>query len=408
MFATIIAILISLYIFTFGRNLPSDVILPYSLIAAAFLLAFGIGALLVSFLPIQKAEQNFTPRLSELFRKDLRINLELAFLFCLPLLVFASSFTPFSLILALLLIAIGIDIFYLLLRRIMDYLNPFRSVDFLEQEALYAIDQSNDPGLCNIIESCSEVAIKALQRHNSALTNHTFDALEKMGEVFLASSKRLSRPVQNLELKAEGIEDSLSYVLVFLLQHLESIHEHALDKKLELVAGHVITTLTKLAIYTTRIDLSLTALPLYYVDKLSMHAMKKGFQDVGVKATLGLLSVADAISKRNDLQYMDLKPSFITIITTLDAIGKETFSLDKTTKIPILTQPFRQLAKLIEKEPLRNHQDKEVIRDQLTRVLAEYEALETVMTTMPPMPPIFPEEEAKRTDSRGPTQEGNL
>lgn len=391
MFATLIAILLSVYIFIFGDSIPPNIILPYSIIAAAFLLAFGIAALLVSFLPIQKAEQNFTPRLSELFRKDFKMNAGLAFLFCLPLLVFASNFTPYPLIPVLLLIGLGIDVFYLLIRRVMDYLNPFRAVDFLKQEGIYAIDQDNDPGLCNIIESCSEVAIKGLQRHNSALTNHTLDALEKLGELFLASSKRLSRPAQNPELQAEGVSDSLSYVLVFLLQHLESIHEQALDKKLELVAGHVITTLTKLAIYTTRIDLSLTALPLYYVDKLALHAIKKGFQDVGVKATIGLLSVAEAISDRNDLQYMDLKPSFITIISTLDAIAKETFSMDKTTKIPILTQPFRQLAQLLEKESLKGHQDKGVIQDQLTRILAEYQALEAVLSTMPPLPPILPE-----------------
>lgn len=393
MFATLIAILLSLYIFFFDTHLPPTIILPYSIIAAAFLLTCGVAALLVSFLPLQKGEQDFTPRLSELFRKDFKMNAGIGFLFCLPLLVFGASFLPSPLIPVILLIGIGIDVLYLLIRRIMDYLNPFRAVDFLKQEALHAIDQDNDQTLCNLIESCSEVAIKSLQRHNSALTNHTLDVLETIGEQFLASSKRLSRPVQNVELQKEGIPDSLSYVLIFLLQHLEAIHHQALDKKLDLVAGHVMTTLTKLAIYTTRIDLSLTALPLFYVDKLSLQAMQKGFQDVGLKATLGLLNVAEAIAEIKDIQYMDLKPSFITIISTLDAIAKETFRLDKTIKIPILTQPFRQLMHLIEQEQVRGHQDKSAIQDQLNRILAEYEALEAVLATMPPIPPLVPEGE---------------
>lgn len=383
MFATLIAIGLSIYLYFYGAGWSPGILFPFSVASSSILLSFGAAALLVSFLPVQKGEQNITPRLSELFRKDYRINLGMAFLFCLPLLMVAASFLASPLIPILLLLGLGIDTLYLLIRRIMDYLNPFRVIDFLKAEAFTAIDQNADGRLCNGIEACAEVAIKSVQRHNGTLANHALDALEGMGENFLAASKRAGQPIQSPELKAEGINDSLSYVLLFLIQQLEAIYSSALEKKMELVAGHVITALTKLAIYTTHTDLSLTSLPLHYLDKLTQQAMEKGFKDIGIKASIGLMSVADAIGGVKEIQYLDIKPAFVKIITTLDMIAKETFKKDKSTKMALLIHPFKELADLINKEPLASHQDRGAIESQLTLVLSEFEALASVLSTMP-------------------------
>lgn len=395
MIATLIAILISAYIYFFAgdRNLAS--LYMVSIAASAVLLSFGAAALLVSFLPIQKGEQNITPRLSELFRKDFRINFTIAYLFSLPIIIFGTTFLPQPIIPMLILIGIGIDLLYLLIRRIMDYLNPFQVVNFLKDEAFRAIAKDSDETVCNVIESCSEVAVKSIQRHNSSLANHAIDTLGLIGENFLTTSKSLSHPIQDQGLKEKGVTDSLSFVLVFLCQHLESIYTEAFEKKLELVAGYVITTLARISIYAAKTDVSLLTLPLFYINKIAQHAMENRFQDVGIKATIGLSNVAMSIAEAKDIQYQDLKSPFVSIISTMDMIAKETFRNDKSTKIAVLVEPFRKLQQLIQTDPIKQHQDQSVIEDQLKLVLGEFSALETVLATMPPIPPILPEEEPK-------------
>lgn len=396
MIATLIAIFISIYIYFFAgdRNLAS--IFTVSVAAAAVLLSFGAGALLVSFLPIQKGEQNITPRLSELFRKDFRINGIIAYLFSLPLLIFGLTYLSQPTIPMLILIGIGIDLLYLLIRRIMDYLNPFQVVNFFKDEAFRSINQDSDETVCNVIESCTEVAVKSIQRQNSALANHSIDTLGAIGENFLISSKSLSHPTQDQSLKEQGIADSLSFVLVFLCQHLESIYTEAFEKKLELVAGYVITTLTKISVYAARTDVSLLTLPLFYINKIAQHAMENGFQDVGIKATIGLANVAESIAKSKDIQYQDLKAPFVSIISTMDMIAKETFRQDKSTKISILVEPFKKLQKMVQSDPIKQHQDQSVIEDQLKLVLNDFATLETVLATMPPLPSLINEEEPKQ------------
>lgn len=378
MFATIISILLSLYLYFYGSAWSPTQLFPFSIAASAILLSFGAAALLVSFLPVQKGEQNITPRLSELFKKDIRINLGMAFLFSLPLIIIGVTFLPHPVIPTLILLGMGIDVLYLLIRRIMDYLNPFKVTDFLKNEGFYAVDNSNDTLFCRSVEACSEIAIKSLQRHNSALAKYALNSLELMSEKFLASSK--------------GRTEALDYVLIFLFEHLEMIYMHALDKRLEMVAGDVITSLTKLAIYAARIDLSLATLPLYYMDKLSKIALERGAGDVAIKATSGFLSVAQSLGSVKDIQYQDLKPSFITMITSMDTTAKEMFKKDKTIRIALLVHPLKQLAELIENEPFKNHQDKEAIALQIKLVLDEFSALEAVLATMPPIPSISQEE----------------
>lgn len=396
MIATLIAIFISAYIYFFAgdRNLAS--LFTVSVAAAAVLLSFGAAALLVSFLPIQKGEQNITPRLSELFRKDFRINGAIAYLFSLPIIIFGVTFLPQPIIPMLILIGIGIDLLYMLIRRIMDYLNPFQVVNFLKDEALSAVAQGSDERVCNGIESCSEVAVKSIQRHNSVLANHAIDTLGLIGENFLISSKSLSHPIQDQKLKDKGVPDSLSFVLVFLCQHLESIYMEAFEKKLELVAGFVITTLTKISVYAARIDVSLLTLPLFYINKIAQHAMENGFEDVGIKATIGLTNIAESIAAAKDIQYQDLKAPFVSIISTMDMIAKETFRLDKTTKIAILVEPFKKLQQIVQTDPIKQHQDQSVIEDQLKLVLNDFTTLETVLATMPAIPSFGTEEEFKQ------------
>ncbi len=365
----------------------------------ALSVAFGIlfsGAPLLLFLfgfsPALRGEQKSSPTLISLIGHDLYLKLATIALLLLGLLpwIVLGSESPF---LQIILTGIGLDLIRLSCNRFFSHLNPFKIVSFLKQQALSSIEKDQDQKLCEQLDALTEIGLKAIQQHNSALLNRTVDALESIGERFLAAEKSFSHPTQNAALQAEGVKDTLSFVLIYLLQNLETLFRHAAEKKMDFALGNLITTLTKLASYSTKIDLTLTTLPLHYVGKLAEEAQAKGQADVGVRATLGLLEVAKKISQLKDLAYLDIKPSLITLIIILDRLAKGAFKLDKTSSIQILTQPFVQLRALIAQSPLKDHQDRKAVEQKIDQIMAEFEALDTLLKTMPPLPTLSREGE---------------
>lgn len=390
MIATVFAALVAIFL-TVSGNFPDSSLLKI-IFASASGLFFLCGILLFagSYSALQKSEQNSIPKLIQLIQNDYKLNCALAFLSLLPFGLFLPLFDKLFPV-ALILIGIGMDAVRLLLNRILDHLNPFKIVSFLTTEATRAIAKDRDALLCETIDSLCDLGVSAVHRHNSALANQTIDALESIGESFLKAEKSPSHPVQSADLEKEGVKDTLSYVLIYLLQNLEVLFVKALDKRMEFVLGHLITTMTKLISYSAKTDLSLATFPLHYTGKLSKLAMEKGFTDVGVKTSIGLLMISKSIPLLKDLPYLDIKPFFISLITILDNIAKETFRQDKSTNIDILIEPFLKLRALFEADPLKSHQDAIAVTQQIDKVIEEFRTLDTLLKTMPPIPSFAPE-----------------
>lgn len=350
------------------------------ILSGSLLFAGAYGAL-------QKGEQNSIPRLIQLIREDKILKTALGFLLALPPLLFLPIYNHLFPI-AILLIGAGLDSLYLVLIRLLDHLNPYKIVQFLTQKAKNAVAKDRDSELCETIDSLSDLGVRAIYRHNSSLANQTIDALEISAESFLKAEKSPSHPVQSAELKKEGVKDTLSYVLIYLLQNLEVLFLQALDKKMEFVLGHLITTFSKLISFCAKTDLSLATFPLHYTGKLSQMAMDKGMSDVGVKTTVCLLEVSKSIPNLKEIAYMDIKPFFISLITILDNTAKEIFKHDKSTNIAILTEPFITLKSLFQTEPLKSHQDATAVNLQIDKVIQEFQALDNLLKTMPPLPSL--------------------
>lgn len=395
MYATPFALLLAALFFYFevAFNFPH-----VFLLATLFAIFFPLSALLSYTLilpPLQRGEQNVTPRLIELLSRDSKLIYGMRFLLLLPIALIGVLLLPVkeSFLFAVVLIGLGLDLLYLHSCRLTTYLNPFRMVDFLVGAGERFISQSRDAELCELIESTTEVAIKSVDRHQSALANRAIDGLEKMGGKFLTQKKNFAHPPQNVELQLQGIKDTLSYVILFLLEHLEEIQERALDEKLSLIASHVVTTFAKLAIYASKIDPSLAALALHFVNKTSLKAAQRGFYDSGIKATVGLLELAKAIAMSKDLLRQDLKSTMIPLIAGLEALAKELFKQNKNTEMQVLTSPFHELARLISQEPFQGHQDAPYLIQQINRILGDFQALEAILKAMPPLPKLNLEEE---------------
>lgn len=390
MIGTIFSALVAVFLYVSG-NFPDPSFLRI-LFAAFSGLLFLCGTLLIagSYSALQKGEQNSIPKLIQLVQKDKLLHLAIGYLSLLPLTLFLPIFETFFPV-ALFLIGIGFDFVRLILNRILDHLNPFKIVSFLTKEAKSSIAKDRDAVLCETIDSLCDLGVRAIHSHNSTLANQTIDSLESVGETFLKAEKSPSHPVQNAELTKEGVRDTLSYVLMYLLQNLEVLFVQAADNKMEFVLGHLITTLTKLISYSAKTDLSLAIYPLHYTGKLSKLAMEKGFNDVGVKTTLGLLTISKSIPQLKDIPYLDIKPFFISLITILDNIAKETFRQDKSTNIDVLILPFLTLRTLFESDPLKGHQDAKAVTLQIDKVIEEFQTLDNLLKTMPPIPSFVTE-----------------
>lgn len=395
MYATLVAILLSAYLAYEGIESDSSIAFFLSAFAAGLFLINTFLILVMSYSPFQKEEQNLTPKLLQILSNDTKLKFILILSAIFPVAFLGISFFPRHTIAFLILFGLSIDTLFFLYRRISDHLNPFRVVEFIFADAKQAIILDQDTKLCELIEAATEIANKSIQRHSSALAKESIDSMGRMGELFLASEASISHPPQNPELKAQGIPDTITYVFLFLLQHLEDIYRTALEKRLDLVASFIITIYTKLATCAAAIDLSLTSLPLHFIHKTSLQSLQKGIMDIGIKTNLGIMQIAKSIAAAKDVAYQDIKPPFFTMIATLREISQEIFKKDKTTKIPLLIHPFTELRRLFSEEPLKSHQDAPAVLMQIDQILNEFKALEAVMAMKPPMPKITVEEPAR-------------
>lgn len=406
MIGTLIAIIIALLLdfSSIGRETTPNLTAMGIIIVAAATLFLFLPSLAIAFSwsPLQKAEQNLTPHVIDLYLKDNHLRLLNIILLLFPLVSFAIAIDILFLDLVnknvmlsawIILLGISLDALRQLMRRISSYLDPFYVVTYFTHEANKSIQNDRQVDLCNWIDSLSEVAMRSVQRSSTSLCIQVNDELQHIFRLYLQSSKSIShRSVQDQKTKALGIEDWASYTLFFLLQRLEMINTKASEMRLEPICSNIVTVMGKIIIDAAKYDISMPGYPLHFIGKFAVAAQNKGLQDVGPKAVLTLLEVAKTILAEIDVTYAELQEPFFSLISQMNEITKEMFRQDKTLSIKLLTQPFHDLKDLFKSEKMANHQDTPAILQKIDGVLAEYDALENVMRAVPPIPaPIIAE-----------------
>lgn len=387
MYATVVSLVIALFLLYFPPEILPQEFLLLSLLVGLFLLLLPLLFLALLTAPLYKAEQNLTSRVIELVKKDSTLNLTLKFLLISPLLLLGALLTgiPHKELIVILLLGIGIDLLKLFCFRLIDHLDPFKVVDFLKEAGLKSIDNGDDLNLCRSLESMSDIGKKAINLNSITLLNHSIEAIKDLSVQFLHALKSISYPIQDEQLQKEGVKDTLSYVILQFLQHLESLFNETLNKKMEISASLVTMAYTQIAKSAAKVDITLTALPLYYIDKASIKAFENKNPDISIKITLGLIELSKTIAALDNVSFLEIKTPFTTIISILETNAKELFKQDKKIKIALLMNPFKEIEELLQKEPmLKNHKDQEIIQKQVTKVLIEFQSLEQVMRAMPP------------------------
>lgn len=353
-----------------------------------------------SFTPLQKTEQNSTPHLFGLLKKDkhlLGIYCWIIIFVILNLLLAIDALflniLQIKHLLALWVFSIGItvDVYYILLKRMMAYLNPFDNVLLFTQMAKESIQNDKELDLCEAIDSLTEIGVKSVHKMGPSLCNMSLQEMQVIVKNFLDSSKSIGHTEADIQSQALGIKDRISYTLFYIFDRIGLINDEALAKRLEQVVTTVITVLGKMIIHCAKFDLTLVSYPVHFLSHNAKAAMDKGMSEIGVKASLTLLEVSKTIIEEVDYTYLDLKDPFFSITNGLEEIAKDSFLHDKSINLKILTQPFRDLKELFNNPKVANHQDTPIIIQNIDRVLGEYDSLELVMRTIPPIPEM-PEE----------------
>ncbi|CRX38734.1 hypothetical protein [Estrella lausannensis] len=371
----------------------------YLLVATSFFLLFSfILTQIFAWAPIQKVQQNLTPRLLEIYKKDNVIRLGGAFLALLAIfsLYLAVDGTiakkvgdrPFTAIYFVLL-GISIDIVHHIISRMTSYINPFAIASQCTAHAKNATLNGNDLELCNWIEAVSEVGINSASRSLPSLCNQAVIDLQIISRDYLKASKSFAHHVDK---KAEGEKgDPVSFTLFFIFQRFEIIFNKALEHKLEPVITTIITSLGKMIVDSAKYDISMATYPIHYLGFLAAKAQRGGLAEVGDKAIVTYLEVAKVIVRDIDLKYLELQEPFFTMTGRMEELSKEIFRNNREINIAILIQPFKQLKGLFEDEKLSQHQDSPVIVADINRVINEFEQLQLVMKTIPPLTDITQE-----------------
>lgn len=359
---------------------------------SAFILLMTILAFVMSWTPLQKIEQNLTPRLLDLFRNDKKIHYITMWLFAFPVvsllisseLYYFQFFRPTLIVgLWILLFGLSLDGLVFLIRHVLSYLNPFAIVDHFTSQAIESIQNEEDVDLLHWIDALTEIGVKAVTRTLPSLTKQCIDDLHEISHTYLESAKSIAHSTTESSSGELGGSDKISYTLFYLFQRLELIYDKALEQRMEPICSHLVTTLGKISIDSAHLDISLTSYPLHYIGKFSGKAQDEEIDEVSEKATCTLLEVGRIILSEVDIRYLDIKEPFFCIIQHMEEIAKYTFSQDKSMNISLLTQPFRELKEFFSVEKVANHQDAPTIIADIDRVINQFDQLELVMNTIP-------------------------
>lgn len=383
------------YYFGIGAQASAQLGILFSIVSSLLVL-FPFLMMMIGLSSIQTSEKNTTSWLGFIFRKDMTIKViqALTLIFSFAALFIAldlsagGSLHPNWLIPAwLLLTGIAIDGIHLLQKQFVNYLDPLYIMSKIVKKGKLEIRNEKEIELYDSIDSLTEICLKACEKNNISLSFASIDEIQRLGSLFLGSSKSIATHFQDEETKQYGITDKVSYTLFFATQRFEMINDYALKMRLEPICSCLISSMGKLILSAAKCDFSLVAYPLHCFGRITIKAQKAGLKEVGPKAICTLIPLAKSMLTEIDVTYLELQEPFFVLISQLQEISREIFRQDKNTDVRILTQPFKDLKELFSTEQMSKHQDTPAIIKQIERAQGEFDALEAVLRTMPPIPP---------------------
>lgn len=395
MYATIVAFLVALIIwFSSPAGLFNNNNLPLLISAMAILLFLTLAIIRsVNLGSLQEERRLSSSRVGELWKKDLILNtvgiwttvFVIVSIACsIHLASMPSHWGPWSLGLWVLLLGVTLDSIRIFNQRVQQYLNPFETIKLIVQSAKESAVHEKETEFCDWIDALTEITLKAIRDDNLSLASDSLDGTQQAAADLLDISRASS--LQHADAKS-SIE-RVSFILFYLFQRLDLIDTKAIEKNFETLCSQLVSVLGKIAINAAKYDLSLSAYPMHFLAKLAKRAQENKFPDIAIKTSLMYVEIASAIANDPNAAYLEIKTPLLNITGHLEEIAKETFRLDKTIDIKILTQPFINLKAALLSSKASLHQDIPPVTLDIDRIIGEFDTLDVVMKTMPPIPEI--------------------
>ena len=225
-------------------------------ISIAFLFFIPLS-MMFAWLPLQKAEQNQTPRLLEILKKDKWILLENGWLTAFSLVTLVLATSPlyihaiehhWFLSCWIILLGTAIDCLHGSVIQILNYLNPCSVISMFAAQAKKSIQDDKELDFCSWIDSLSEIAIKGIQRQSTSIANLVLNEEQGLVRLFLGASKSIGHKTQDAQMKSVGIVDKVGYTMFYVYQRLDILFEKSLSNKLEPTCSLIVTSLGKIAL----------------------------------------------------------------------------------------------------------------------------------------------------------------
>lgn len=398
MWITLLAILTTLGLAYYPHLIPIEVTAPE--LAALMIIGGTVILLLSAYIntsilqPLNKLELKLIPNLVDTYRHDIPLRFIKIGLFAFAFLSFLMGTALLSLDVShrlwimwawIILFAMALDLLLHNWNLLMSYLNPKEQITNFKEDAISSVQSGSAKNLWNSIDTIAEVALKAVENSKIALGTQALQTFPPIMHAFFDSSKSISRMGLEEEVEKNG-QDETSYTIFYLLQRLELINDKALANRLETICRQMVITLGKIITYAARLDMSLVSFPTHFLVKFGLKAQQHYFDEVTALTTSTLLEIARTIVNDVDITYAELVDPFKSIINGLDAISKGIFKKDKYVNIKVLTQPLLDLRDLLNNPKIASHRDEPAIRQDVDRVINEFEMVDQVMRSIPPLP----------------------
>ena len=393
--ATVLAIVLSIFIVQGYLSFSSLTILNFFVlgIGALFLLIASIAYSKLPTLALRSQKQLLSTSF-ELFQTPFWKGVRY-FLFFFPFLslVIATidwqNYSLYVFILWLILFGIAVDALYFSLHQSTALSNPNTILKQISESTKREMDVENTSAICQNFDTYTELALKALHTKGIVFCRDAIDELRGYSESYFKMAAR-KKMALGASLKESGFVDQVNYSVIYLFQNLELLFHDALTGSYETLASEIVIDAGKIALYAARADVTWGIIPIHKIGKFALMARREGMKEVVIKSSITLQRIAEAFLSDAEILRQDIKELMNTLIGRLDEITKEMFRQDKSTKIAVMTKPFKEIEELLKQDKFSNRDDTPLILIEISRILAEYEALEKVMGAIPKVSAMEP------------------
>lgn len=361
-FAAIVLALIYFFIGPFPyADLSLTVPLTGALCFAVMLITMGLAII-----PLQKTTRHISSYVVNRFRFDTSMAIAVFLVLLYALLSFTLRVEGNLILGWIIFLGIAMDATVYTVRRSLIFNDPHAILDQINN----APSQHWD--VYTRLDALSEVAYKSFVDSNVALSESALEHIEELLQNYLeGEGKKEKQPGEH------------NYFLCHLFQHLDPLVHEAIAYRYDPIASKIVVLSGKVALHMANIQSDLVSLPLHYLGEYALKGIDQELPDIGVKGTVTLQTIAKEILKQDNLDQLNLREIYFSLIEHLDEIAKATFKKDKSINVLFLQDPFKDLIELFKADKLKNHPDTAVIHAELIRILAEYQTLESVMLSMP-------------------------